>query len=582
MKKQIQILVFFALIIAFINCTPDWWLPDQRYDVLAFHQNDTTQQQYTNWKGIPELSSFACFAPFSCNPNDGCRYSVNEMENIMKNKFAWNQSLPSQAAVTFMRGGFILRFRWQSKQTSFIPFRSGQAWLVKFDMQDRNFIRKVRFVAADFPCYFWYLTPSSPQKKSEFENQLKDNCRIPLDISKSLGLYLMKRVVASYTRPKGFFKQSIIVGTFCPEQIKPDELYTIAISFEQNRYSTTTMVKISSELLEDTVYLLHKKNQKFYQQKISDCDLLIQNIDIQVGNKRYICGRFDRKVWINRLCTPTNNYIFIPGVDIYNTDKRKAYCFNEPKPGYDLGDNDKWIDKRREAFDLAGNRFPITNNMILYSTFVGDCQNNYTSNTYNTEKCGWYNIGQISPERQCYWNDEDENAENLCFFDKHKKIKFFPENFVKEYYKQSKKYNFHAGSFDRLGYPQSWVRQYGFGLIQIFNHGAIGEGALMMSLRNNPLGRVYYLGGLFWNLYSTRIRNAVNVLGYPISDRIKQKFYYEQRFEFGWMRQYLNDTNCAFVKIQEYPAAKMCYRCRDKNDCMQFNAKCVKGYCMSP
>lgn len=573
-RTFMQIFAVTFLLLFAISCYPIVWQPIQK-------TVEKTNVSYTHRIKIPGFENFTCSAKFACN-SVGCPKTSEQLRQQMNSYHDWKQALPHKSMLIAQQDGYILRFKWNSAflKNKKVPFYVGQAWLISLATQSFDFSSVIDLGShqanymSNLPCSFKAGKYAHYFSKPEFETVLGQHCSIDLQTSHAYQLHKSKKLLEEHRQKH---ENYFTIGSTCPEKIKADTWYFIVFKLKPG-HDTSTMAHIESQLIEDTYSILPKQSNTTSSKpiKLADCPYLLQNNVLRDNNHYAVCGRNTTKIWLNRICLPTKEYMFIPGIDTQNLSQRKAHCYDNTYGVYESGDGDGWFDKRTHTYDVAGNQIPITNNMLLHSTHIGDCHNMDHGNFHVTDACNWFNIGQVSSGRQCYWNKKD----NTCYFDKNFKARFYPEKFLQAYYQESKKQNNYAASFDRIGRAASWVKRINNGFIQYLNYGSQGFSALTLTTKDNTK-TVQFMSYPFWNIYRIRFNHVYGKLGYPISKPQRKATYIQQYFEFGWIRKYHKTKNCYLVKIGKNTPEKYCLTCSHDNDCPHQNSTCIQGYCLN-
>lgn len=575
MKRFMRFALMFLGVSMFFNCHPTLWQPLQT--------PPKSETKFLGSKVFHGLPDAVCTASYACT-SIGCPKNMNEINQTMQSYFKWFQILPHKSMLLAQQNGYLLRFKWDSKKLiekygkAKLPYTKGQAWLISLVTQAPNFSSikdggsHLNDYMTNLPCAYKSLNYAQFFNKPEFETMLGQECNIPLELSSKLQLYSSKK----YIEEKTYHTNAFSVGSMCPENLKADTWYFILLKLKPGKQKTT-MARIESQLLEDTFHI--QPNQVLSNKpkpELSDCPYLISSSHIQDGARTALCGKYAKNVWLNRICIPTKEYVFIPGVDTKNSSSRPAYCYDDTQPPYENGDGDGWFDTRTHVTDIAGNSLPITNNMLMHGSHIGDCFNMDASNFMHTDKCNWYNIGHIASGKQCYW----DHYHNKCFFDKSKNILHYPEEFLKTYFAQSSRFNSYAGSLDHIGRATSWVKHVKNGFVQFVNYGSQGKGGLTLHLSKGSKN-VIYSSYPFWEFYMYRLNGMYGALGFPISKAQKKEFYFEQHFEFGWIRKYHDTKNCYLVKLPNQTPEKYCFSCKSSKDCGHKNSICTNRRCLN-
>lgn len=543
------------------------------------------------WRSVSGFEKFVCHSGYECIRSRGCDPDSSDQKRILSDQYRWKQVVPHSAKFAMNNDGFDVFFKWSGFELDRIiegkslSFRAGQAWFVRVTVSHQDFAsvktpdNPFVDIESNLPCVFKSHAYASVLDQEAFSDRVAEVCGLSVREQKSLKLYELKKLEQSYMLE---WKNSFTVGSFCPERIEADRSYFIRYRYDSGSQKTT-MVDIRSLLVEDALYLkpVHGITTKTSIEgenaaMLTDCPYVIGATDIQSKDDRHQCGRLDEKIWINRVCVPTALFEFVPGVDTANSLIRSVNCFDGVDSLYDRGDEDGWFDKRTHTYDVGGNKVPITNNLLLHGTNIGDCADNDNNTDYHTGSCGWYNIGQIDSGRQCFWKKLGDEV--MCFYDVGFLIPFFPAKFLETFYEESKRDNNYPASFDRIGRPINWVERRSGGFLQVFDYGGIGRGAIMASDKNPSIA--IYVGWPFWDIYSYRFSHGHGVLGFPISKVRTVTDYMEQLFENGLMRKYHRNGGCVLAQVNKQAPQSYCHSCNKDTDCQKSDTGCSNNRCV--
>lgn len=571
MKYKPALLTMFIFIMSVVNCHP----------IISQTNIPRAQQESYNYSPIATIENAYCIAPYSCT-SAGCPRNVSDFNNTMKSYYNWNQVLPQTSMIIVENDGYLLRFKWDSKKlltqtgSSSIPFLEHQAWLVSLVVDTNEFasIRDTSSHNTDYmsnlPCHYKVNNYAQSLDKDTFNNLLLKYCNIDTHTANQYSLFDLKQQLEDNRID---YNKRFSVGSMCPEKIKPDTWYFILLKLKPNT-QTSALARIESRLIEDRFLVRTKKMLYSNSISFSDCPYLIHDVQISSNKNIFTCGRRSQKTWINRVCVPTKQYVFTPGIDTKNDSARPSFCYDNTQPPYESGDGDGWFDIRTYIRDVGGNLVPITNNMLMHGTQMGDCQNMNSDTNLNTQECKWFNVAQVAPGTQCFWDDVTKK----CYLDGQKRYLYSPQKLLDAYYQQSKKSNEYPGSLNRIGRAISWVHRIKNGLVQFFDFGGQGRGALTMLLE--PMNAsVIYMNYPFWNIYMYRLNGMYGKLGFPIDTPLTKSEYIEQHFEFGWLRKYPGDSYCYLAKIGETTPQRLCLKCDSEHSCAHPNSICIENYC---
>lgn len=572
MKHKPTILVFFVIILT--SCYTD------PVNDVTKKVEVTTMNQRKHWNDFDTQEEFRCIANYECRSINGCNFNDEKNLTLLKSHYQWDQDIPRTAKFEMDNNGFTIHFSWDKKNMKNADqntvFQSNQVWIVKIVMENADFSlhQNKQNTHADFvtniPCPFRYYPYAKNNTRTDYIEMLKATCEFTEEEILDNNLYELKLISEKFITDQSTI---LAIGSTCPEKFITDTTYFITYKTKTGD-KKNTMVSIRSTLTEIGFNLQSIKYNESLYEKSKKCPYLIGPIDITTQYGRSICGRINEKKWIDRVCVPTKRFLFTPGIDTENKKHRRSYCFDDIDNNYDLGDGDGWFDRRTHTYDVGGNIVPITNNMLLHGTHIGDCADNDYNTDYHTENCNWFNVGHIAPGKQCFWKNIENDV--ACYFNEKLTIRHYPQQFLDRFHIESKKNNSYAGSFDRIGLPANWVYKVKDGLIQIYSHGSIGVGAIMLNFKKPE--KAFYVGWPFWEIYSHRFNNGNGILGYPIEESIYTNTYHEQKFEYGWIRKY-HKGSCWLVQKENNMPETYCFSCSTDSDCKEKNTACIKNIC---
>jgi hypothetical protein len=559
-----------TLVLLACGCGPQLWVPPTSQPTAP----KSPKRMNASWSQLPEFDGLSCFSPHQCHDKAYCdRQKID----------APAHQLPTYAHIEVKSEAFLMYFKWsEHKQPKFID---RQAYIMSLNLYNRQFAkhRSTHRFSNDYmtnlPCSFKYLPYTKYMSKEYFERTVSHACRIPRSTLAVQKTYAMKR--AQERANDAQQKMHLSVGSMCPEKIVANKWYFILYYFKPGTHKTT-MAQISSQVIDDVPQLKAAQPKNYELQKewavpLSRCPYLYGIPSISQNGKHFQCGRYSKKVWLDRLCIPTKKYRFTPGVDTKNESRRQAHCVDTPRLSPKIGDNDLWFSKA-VSIKHDNIRTPITYNMSLHGSHIGDCDDNIWSGNRHTYKCNWYNLGHVAAQVQCY--DSNDDNSHRCFADHAHLHAYDPTALLSAFYTQSKRIGHHPGSYDNTGTPTSWVHKWGDGLIQYFNYGAQRAGALMGPyIGAHAPSNFYWVGADFWELYMFRFNQGIGPLGYPVSNVQRKPHLREQHFQLGWIRKY-DGQQKYLVKINGQPERWYRSNCLSTHDCIQKDAVCVNYFCI--